>query len=228
MIQTLWDDFVAVDAKLLNTIKAVFIPGKYAADWLEGKQNRYVPPIRMYIVVSMLFAIVSYVESNYFQQQPLGSGALQGFIHGYSDHKQLPYEYQIIQLVTLLILPLTVISAQIFNRKSKVIVSVIFSICLSITIMFFFMFAEALSLAIPEKMTELVLLFLISLFTLVSVRTVYKISLVGAIFKTLAWLLLNFALVASVTIISIGYYEAHFEEVKTMQAEPQNSVLDKR
>ncbi len=60
-ILALWDDFVSVDAKLLNTLKVLLKPGRLTLDWVNGKQQRYVHPVRLYVVLSIIYSILIFL-----------------------------------------------------------------------------------------------------------------------------------------------------------------------
>lgn len=51
-----FEGFTHFDTKFYNTMKAIFLsPGKITKDFLEGRRGRYVPPIRLYFLISFLF-----------------------------------------------------------------------------------------------------------------------------------------------------------------------------
>ena len=48
-------NFIAVDGRFLHTIKVLFVkPGLVPKNFIEGKRQRYVHPVRMYFLVSVL------------------------------------------------------------------------------------------------------------------------------------------------------------------------------
>lgn len=50
---------VHFDGRLWRTLKSLFLrPGEMTADWADGRQARYVPPIRLYVFTSLLLVIV--------------------------------------------------------------------------------------------------------------------------------------------------------------------------
>ncbi len=51
-----FEGFTHFDTKFYNTIRAIFLsPGKITKDFLEGRRGRYVPPIRLYFLISFIF-----------------------------------------------------------------------------------------------------------------------------------------------------------------------------
>ncbi len=51
-----FEGFTHFDTKFYNTMSAIFLsPGKITKDFLEGRRGRYVPPIRLYFLISFVF-----------------------------------------------------------------------------------------------------------------------------------------------------------------------------
>ena len=51
-----FEGFTHFDTKFYNTIRAIFLyPGKITKDFLEGRRGRYVPPVRLYFLISFVF-----------------------------------------------------------------------------------------------------------------------------------------------------------------------------
>ena len=51
-----FEGFTHFDTKFYNTMQAIFFsPGKITKDFLEGRRGRYVPPIRLYFLISFVF-----------------------------------------------------------------------------------------------------------------------------------------------------------------------------
>jgi hypothetical protein len=56
LLGTFIDDFFNVDSKLFQTLKYLILkPGFLSKEYIEGKRAKYLPPIRLYIVLSVLF-----------------------------------------------------------------------------------------------------------------------------------------------------------------------------
>lgn len=58
-----FEGFTHFDTKFYNTMVSIFLyPGKITKDFLEGRRGRYVPPIRLYFLISFIFFLgLSYV-----------------------------------------------------------------------------------------------------------------------------------------------------------------------
>jgi len=56
-------DLFELDSRLWQTIvPLLFRPGKLTRDYLEGKRARYMPPFRMYLVLSLLFFVIAFFD----------------------------------------------------------------------------------------------------------------------------------------------------------------------
>ena len=51
--------FLRVDSKFLATLKGVFVPGFLTREYLAGRRERYEKPFRLYVVVNVLYFLVS-------------------------------------------------------------------------------------------------------------------------------------------------------------------------
>ncbi|MEO1170585.1 MAG: DUF3667 domain-containing protein, partial [Myxococcota bacterium] len=50
------DAFFSLDGRVLRTLRLLaFKPGALTADMIEGKRARYIPPLRLYLVCSILY-----------------------------------------------------------------------------------------------------------------------------------------------------------------------------
>ena len=51
-----FEGFTHFDTKFYNTMRAIFTsPGKITKDFLEGRRGRYVPPVRLYFLITFVF-----------------------------------------------------------------------------------------------------------------------------------------------------------------------------
>src|SRR5215471_6741549 len=56
LLHDLLKDIISFDSRVLRTIRALFLqPGELPAAFREGRTQRYVPPIRLYLFVSLIF-----------------------------------------------------------------------------------------------------------------------------------------------------------------------------
>jgi uncharacterized protein DUF3667 len=66
-------DSINLDIRLLNTLIPFFIkPGFLAQEYFKGKRKRYVPPMRMYMFVSIIFFfLIQYVDNDQLKENIL-------------------------------------------------------------------------------------------------------------------------------------------------------------
>jgi hypothetical protein len=58
------EDFTHADSRLWQTLTALlFRPGFLTREFLQGHRARYLPPVRLYLVVSLIFFLVAGLES---------------------------------------------------------------------------------------------------------------------------------------------------------------------
>ena len=56
-------DLLELDSRLWRTLFPLLIrPGKLTKDYLEGRRARYMPPFRMYLVLSVVFFVVAFFD----------------------------------------------------------------------------------------------------------------------------------------------------------------------
>lgn len=59
LIAEAWDAFVSVDGKVAGTLRLLLVrPGGLTAAYLEGKRARFLPPLRMYLLCTVVFFLV--------------------------------------------------------------------------------------------------------------------------------------------------------------------------
>lgn len=58
LFEEVLEGFLHFDSRMVQTIKVLFVaPGRMTADYNEGKRAAYVPPVRLYLFVSVLFFV---------------------------------------------------------------------------------------------------------------------------------------------------------------------------
>ena len=63
LLQDAFGDLFEVDSRLWRTLIPLLIrPGRLTLDYLEGKRARYMPPFRMYLVLSVVFFVVAFFD----------------------------------------------------------------------------------------------------------------------------------------------------------------------
>lgn len=76
LVSDAFGDLLELDSRLWKTLIPLLIrPGRLTYDYLQGKRARFMPPFRMYLVLSLLFFVVAFFDpreelSLLFEPQP--------------------------------------------------------------------------------------------------------------------------------------------------------------
>ncbi|MDJ0814012.1 MAG: DUF3667 domain-containing protein [Woeseiaceae bacterium] len=76
LVSDAFGDLFEIDSRLWQTLIPLLVrPGRLTADYLQGKRARFMPPFRMYLVLSLLFFVVAFFDpreefSLLFEPQP--------------------------------------------------------------------------------------------------------------------------------------------------------------
>jgi hypothetical protein len=63
LVRDAFGDLFEVDSRLWRTIRPLlFKPGALTRDYLEGRRARYMPPFRMYLVLSLIFFVIAFFD----------------------------------------------------------------------------------------------------------------------------------------------------------------------
>jgi hypothetical protein len=63
LLQDAFGDLFEIDSRLWRTIIPLLIrPGRLTLDYLEGRRARYMPPFRMYLVLSVIFFVIAFFD----------------------------------------------------------------------------------------------------------------------------------------------------------------------
>jgi hypothetical protein len=63
LISDAFGDLFEIDSRLWQTLIPLMIrPGRLTHDYLQGRRARYMPPFRMYLVLSLLFFVVAFFD----------------------------------------------------------------------------------------------------------------------------------------------------------------------
>lgn len=63
LLSDAFGDLLEIDSRLWQTMIPLMIrPGQLTRDYLEGRRARYMPPFRMYLVLSLLFFVVAFFD----------------------------------------------------------------------------------------------------------------------------------------------------------------------
>lgn len=84
LVRDAFGDLLDFDSRLWRTLVPLALrPGSLTRDYLTGKRARYMPPFRMYLVLSLLFFLVAFFDPReelgfLFEPQPSENGQQQG------------------------------------------------------------------------------------------------------------------------------------------------------
>ena len=76
LVSDAFGDLLEIDSRIWQTLIPLLIrPGKLTYDYLQGKRARFMPPFRMYLVLSLLFFVVAFFNpreelSLFFEPEP--------------------------------------------------------------------------------------------------------------------------------------------------------------
>jgi len=61
-----------LDSKIFRTLKLlIFYPGMLTKEFIAGKHKSYLPPVRLYLVVSLIyFSLLSFINTDFINNQP--------------------------------------------------------------------------------------------------------------------------------------------------------------
>lgn len=63
LVQDAFGDLFELDSRLWRTLIPLLLrPGRLTRDYLEGRRARYMPPFRMYLVLSLIFFVVAFFD----------------------------------------------------------------------------------------------------------------------------------------------------------------------
>ena len=63
LVSDAFGDLLEIDSRLWQTLIPLLIrPGRLTYDYLQGKRARFMPPFRMYLVLSLLFFVVAFFD----------------------------------------------------------------------------------------------------------------------------------------------------------------------
>jgi len=204
-LRILWDDYIAMDKKLLRSIGHLFIPGKLTVEWLEGKQQSYIQPFRLYIFVVFLISGLTYIL-NQGESGQFISGILTGFLSAYTEnHPELPTNFWfsfLIQVGQTTFVPLAAIAASIFNRNRSYIIHCVFCTHVWLAcfcgIAFSGLSAATVSRFLNDSASEVISLLQLSLllyifvYIVLAARKVYQLSWIATLLRSIAFIPLAF------------------------------------
>ena len=83
LIRDAFGDLFELDSRLWQTLVPLLArPGRLTRDYLEGRRARFMPPFRMYLVLSLVFFLIAFFDPQkdfelFFEPEPAGSASTQ-------------------------------------------------------------------------------------------------------------------------------------------------------
>ncbi|NQZ89817.1 MAG: DUF3667 domain-containing protein [Colwellia sp.] len=112
-------ELLDIDGRLFNTLKILlFSPGRLSKEYTAGRRARYTPPLRMYLVISLLFFVIASMTQTMTSENNLRI-AFMLFPVGMLE--QVPK-------LMIVMLPIYALLIQLFNRKSFYVFNLIFAL----------------------------------------------------------------------------------------------------
>jgi len=113
-------EMLDIDGRLATTIKnLIFYPGLLSKEFIKGRRVSYTPPLRMYLVISlMFFVMISLIQTSANSQ---GNIQIAFLLFPIGTLEKLPK-------LMLLMLPVYAALIKIFYRKSYYVGNLIFSL----------------------------------------------------------------------------------------------------
>lgn len=113
-------EMLDIDGRLSNSLKILlFSPGRLTKEYVEGKRVRYTPPLRLYLVISLLFfVVISLIQTSINQQTHI---QVAFFLFPVGMLEQVPK-------LMFIMLPIYALLIQLFHRKSFYVFNLIFAL----------------------------------------------------------------------------------------------------
>lgn len=217
-LSVIWEDFVAVDARLLRSLSGLFMPGKLTTEWLEGRQQQHLNPGRLLAFVVLVFAL--YFT---FFMGPDKQESLQRFVEGLSAKASSEVnneliEYYTQQATTLLALfgiPILAFWAFIFRKTSTYYANCVFVLHILAALLSAFLLllivTRPMKWLLPSDSFHQLADYLLwggfvwyLGYLMLTAQRVFQISVWGAMVKTAAYM---FCTMLSVVLLVLAYFK---------------------
>lgn len=174
-----------IDGRLVLTLKTLFFaPGKLTREYNNGKRVKYTPPLRMYLVLSILFFLI-------ISQFDLSSG---------SSTEKLEELYNYVPKMMFILLPIFAIFLQLLFRSTFYLGNLIFALhlhCIGYIIMAVLLPLETIeNRHILLQLLQFPLVIYFVLYIVLAVKENYQQSWLKTIAKTIVLVLSYIATIA--------------------------------
>lgn len=64
-VEDVFESFWHVDGRIFRTVRDLLVPGKISREYLDGHRVRYIPPLRLYVILSLItFFVAHFLTAN--------------------------------------------------------------------------------------------------------------------------------------------------------------------
>ena len=130
---SIWEEISSIDSRLISTLKSIFVPGRLTLAYLQHRRSVYLPPFRLYLILSGLFFFFAWgvLFNSSSINDTIENSKLAGAMSDFFVHE--PSARLVSNLTALFkilsIFPLALMLALVFiQRKITVVPHIIFAI----------------------------------------------------------------------------------------------------
>lgn len=90
-----WNELVNLDFKTVRSLAALFVPGRLAAEFIAGRQMRYLSPLKLYFLAAALFFVIAprVTDFNFERQMALDrDGRVRALVAAHLAETRVPRE----------------------------------------------------------------------------------------------------------------------------------------
>ncbi len=191
-----------IDGRLMLTIKTLlFNPGRLSFDYNLGKRAKYTPPLRMYLVISILFFLI-------MAQVDLSTDI--PALDKKSSEAQINAVYIFLPKLMFILLPIFALTLKVFYRSTFYISHLIFSLhfhCFSYVILVVMLPLEAIEKTHPIFVVMQIPLFSYLIYYLVKAM---KLNYQESWLKTIGKMIFLLVIYSSIIMFSIETIQNYF------------------
>lgn len=82
IVRQFWNEVVSFDYKSARSVVALFRPGHLAAEFISGRQARYLSPLKLYLLAAAIFFVIALRATDFAFERQMASMATTRFGSG--------------------------------------------------------------------------------------------------------------------------------------------------